>query len=67
MMGAEKKWECHVCGREDDFEILPYGYLGNYHPLCERCADSILFDKEDKNHYRLNFCHNFVEILVVNL
>jgi hypothetical protein len=52
-MKEEGKWECHTCGCENNFEILPFGYLGNYHPLCERCADKIMFDKENVHHYRL--------------
>jgi ribosomal protein L37E len=50
-----EKWECHLCGFEKDFEILPSGYLGNYHPLCERCADEIFNDETNTHHLRLTY------------
>ncbi|MDR0510605.1 MAG: hypothetical protein LBH06_05890 [Rikenellaceae bacterium] len=66
MTGIEEyindKWECCLCGREKPFELLPTGYLGNYHPLCERCADGVLTDKDNKHHYRLMYHENTGDI-----
>jgi len=49
------KWECYLCCKEDDFEVLPSGYLGNYHPLCIKCADYVLYDKNHSQHLRLTY------------
>ncbi|MDR0711005.1 MAG: hypothetical protein LBF67_01495 [Prevotellaceae bacterium] len=62
----EEKWECHTCSHEENFEIMPFGYLGNYHPLCERCADKILFDKENVHHYRLTYHKKIGDIVMKN-
>jgi len=55
MTNKENKWWCHICGKEDDFENLPFGYLGNFHPLCEGCADDVLFNKDHQDHQRLTY------------
>jgi hypothetical protein len=63
MIDINDKWECHICAKEDDFENLPFGYLGNYHPLCEKCADTVLFDEENKHHFRLTYHKEIGDIL----
>jgi len=30
---CEEKWECYVCGKESFLQLIPGGWLGNYHPL----------------------------------
>jgi hypothetical protein len=65
-MKEKEKWECHACSREENFVILPFGYLGNYHPLCKRCADEILFDKENEHHYRLTYHKKIGDIAIKN-
>jgi hypothetical protein len=52
---AVEKWECYLCCKEDDFEVLPSAYIANYHPLCRRCADYSLYDREHSQHYRLTY------------
>ena len=49
------KWECFLCSKEGNFEIIPSGYLGNYHPLCTKCADYVFYDKNHSQHFRLTF------------
>ena len=49
------KWECYLCAEEAYFEILPTGYLANYHPLCKNCADHVLEDEDHKEHFRLTY------------
>ncbi|MDR3048532.1 MAG: hypothetical protein LBV16_01620 [Elusimicrobiota bacterium] len=49
------KWECFLCCKEDDFKVLPAEYLGNYHPLCAKCADYVLYDENHTQHSRLTY------------
>jgi hypothetical protein len=58
------KWECHLCAKEEGLENLPYGYLGNYHPLCERCADRVLIDEGNRHHGRLTYHKKTGDILI---
>jgi hypothetical protein len=55
-------WECHVCGKEAEFELLPSGYLGNYHPLCSNCADDILNNPNHKHRSRLTYHKDYGDI-----
>ncbi len=48
-----ESWECFVCGDEYDFEILHGGYLGNYHPLCDKCANEIISDNNSQFYHQL--------------
>ena len=45
---CEEKWECYVCGKESFLQLIPGGWLGNYHPLCDSCSDSVFFDNMSK-------------------
>ncbi len=58
----KKKWECYNCNLEGDFENLPSGYLGNYHPLCLNCSNDIYFDKENSDRFRLTFHIEFGDL-----
>lgn len=53
----DEKWECYLCGNEFILEIIPGGWLGNYHPLCNSCADSVFFDTTSKFHDAMTFHH----------
>ena len=48
-------WECYSCGTENEFKNNPTAYLGNYHPLCKNCADNVLYNEKNKNHFRLTY------------
>ena len=63
---SNEEWECYLCGKEDDFEILPYGYLGNLHPLCRVCADSVLHNENHKQRFRLTYHKDIGDILISN-
>lgn len=52
-------WECFLCSKEETFEILPTAYLSNSHPLCKKCADTILKDENHKQRFRLSY-HNSI-------
>ncbi|PJA29540.1 MAG: hypothetical protein CO189_01740 [candidate division Zixibacteria bacterium CG_4_9_14_3_um_filter_46_8] len=52
-----EKWECYLCGAEAALEIIPGGWLGNYHPLCNSCADAVFFDTTSKFHDAMTFHH----------
>lgn len=60
---VNEKWECHLCAKEDNFENLPFGYLGNYHPLCKRCANIVLVEEGNIHHCRLTYHKNIGDIL----
>jgi hypothetical protein len=51
----ETPWECYLCGREDDFDVAPYGWIGDIHPLCKRCADTLLRHNEHKMCRKLSY------------
>ena len=44
------KWECHLCSEEATFLEDVSGFLGNYHPLCVKCADKILNEDHMLKH-----------------
>lgn len=50
-----ENWECFLCTKEFNFEILPKAYISNSHPLCEICADSVLEDQNHKHRFRLTY------------
>jgi hypothetical protein len=56
---GNEKWECYLCCNEENFETLPHGYLGNYHPLCCVCAYSVIMNKKHKDYFRLTY---YIEI-----
>ena len=48
-------WECYLCANEYDFEDLPHGYLGNFHPLCKSCTNKVFRNQEHNDYYRLTY------------
>ena len=58
-------WECWLCGREDDFDAAPYGWIRDSHPLCRRCADILLNNPEHKWHNSLSYHYKLGEIKAV--
>lgn len=58
-------WECFLCGSEEDSEVLPYGYLSNNHPLCCRCANSVLNNENHKQRFRLSYHKDIGDIVIV--
>lgn len=55
MKSCDTKWECYLCGTEYELEFIPGGWLGNYHPLCDSCSDSVYFDPSSKFHGAMTF------------
>jgi hypothetical protein len=35
-------WECFLCCKETSFDIPVAGWLANYHPICDKCADAVI-------------------------
>jgi hypothetical protein len=52
-----ENWECFLCTKENKFETLPTGYLSNWHPLCQTCADIVLNEERHMHRFRLTY-HN---------
>jgi hypothetical protein len=50
-----EKWECYMCGKEYVLEFIPGGWLGNYHPLCDSCSDSVLSDNTSQFYKAMTF------------
>ena len=61
-----KKWECFLCCREDDFKIPPVGFLSNYHPLCRYCADSVLQNRFHRQYFRLTYHESLGDIVIAS-
>ena len=59
----EGKWECFMCGKEFFTEYIPGGWLGNYHPLCDQCADSVFFDGKSKFHNVITFHYSVGDVI----
>lgn len=59
----DEQWECYLCGKEATPEFIPGGWLGNYQPLCNLCADSIFFDTTSKFHDAMTFHYLLGEFL----
>lgn len=59
-----EKWECFLCCRAEDFEILPHGYLSNSHPLCSSCANSVLKNENHKQRFRLTYHREIGDIII---
>jgi hypothetical protein len=49
------KWECYLCASEEIFDVLPSGYLANYHPLCFSCANEVLEDPDHEDRFRMTY------------
>ncbi len=62
----KKRWECHLCAVEKDFEIAPSGWLANYHPLCFECTDEVLEDEDHPDRFRLTYHEEFGNIKIVS-
>jgi hypothetical protein len=60
------QWECFLCCKEDDFDVLPFGYLGNSHPLCAKCADNVLYNKRHPQRFRLTY-HKFIGDIAIEI
>ncbi len=58
------KWECFLCCSEEKFEVLPYGYLSNNHPLCFECANSVLNDENHKQRFRLSYNKDIGDVVI---
>ncbi len=54
-ISCDNKWECYLCGYESDLKQVAYGWLGNYHMLCERCADTVFFNSKSKFHKAMTY------------
>lgn len=50
-----QQWECYLCGKEDEFENMPAGYLANYHPLCRQCANAVWDNDYRSERHRLTY------------
>lgn len=61
-----EKWECFLCCREEDFEILPAGYLSNSHPLCCNCANSVLQNENHKQRFRLTYHKDIGDVILAS-
>lgn len=59
-----KKWECYICSIADNFKNIPAGYLGNYHPICLKCADAIYYNNEHQDRFRLTYHVNLGDLLL---
>lgn len=60
----DEKWECYLCGREFDYEQPAFGWLGNYHMLCDYCADAVYFDPKSEYHQALTYHYTIGDITV---
>lgn len=58
-------WECYICCKENDFNVLPKGYLANYHPLCDFCADKILRNRQSDDFNRMTYHKTIGDFIVV--
>lgn len=61
------RWECFLCCKEDEFDNLPSGYLANYHPLCEKCADNVLFEENHRDRFRLTYHKDIGDIIALQM
>ena len=59
------KWECYLCGKEDEFDKLPDGYLGNYHPLCLCCVNKILENQNHPDRFRLTYHSDLGDLKII--
>lgn len=59
-----EKWECYLCGHEDNFDNAVSGFLGNYHPLCEECADKVI-DGNHPDNFRVTYHHQMGNLEVI--
>lgn len=57
------QWECYLCGLEDDFDNEPSGYLGNYHPICLRCANDVYYSGNHEDRFRLTYHGEFGDLM----
>jgi hypothetical protein len=64
-MEENNTWECYLCSSEHGFEDNPIGYLANFHPLCLNCANDVLTDKNNQNHFRLTFHEKIGDLKII--
>jgi len=60
-----EKWECYLCAGEEKFSVFPSGYLANYHPLCENCADEIFYNEDHEDRFRLSYHKSFGDLQII--
>jgi len=65
-MEINETWECYLCGVDDSFENDPKGYLANYHPLCQKCADNVIRDPNNKHRFKLTYHEMIGDIKMIN-
>ena len=58
-------WECFLCTAEYDLSVEPSGYLSNSHPLCEKCANSVLKDEKHKQRFRLTYHSQIGDLKII--
>ena len=56
-----EKWECFCCGKEFIVNFIPGGWIGNYHPLCDTCADSIFYDEDSIFYNAMTFHYSVLD------
>lgn len=56
------QWECYLCCREASFDKPASGFLGNYHPLCAGCADSVM-DSDHPDNFRVTYHHQLGDVV----
>lgn len=61
-MNEELEWECYLCARDFPGTFIAGGWIGNYHPLCDGCADSVYFDKTSKFYPAMTFHYSVGDI-----
>ncbi len=61
-----KHWECYLCGEEDIFDNPASGFLGNYHPLCLNCANSVFHCTNHTDRFRLTYHSAYGDLKFVN-
>lgn len=59
-----ENWECYLCEHEANIDTPASGFLGNYHPLCENCADKVLED-DHPDKFRVTYHHRLGDLEVI--
>ncbi|WP_445736059.1 hypothetical protein [Mariniflexile sp.] len=57
----KNKWECHLCAKEFSLKKMISGFLGNFHPICKKCADKCI-SENNIHKKRLTFHYKYGEI-----
>ena len=59
----DEKWECYLCGREFEYTQPAYGWLGNYHMLCDFCSDKIYYNQNSQYKPAMTYHYRVGDIL----